>query len=431
MNVADLREILQYVPRFRDRIFVIAVDGEIAGGENFANTLLDIAVLRSLNIRVVLVHGAGAQIRSLASLRNLPLSNSDGTGMTDDATLQISIGAAIRLTNEIMEGLSAVDLRAGYLNAIVAHPAGILGGKDQGYTGRVERVDTKALNLLLEEGIIPVVPPLGFDGEGRTFRVNSDSIAVEVAEALRSAKVIFLGPKGLLGEEGLLPRQLSIAEAEEFVKKTKAAQISQGLLSKLNHAAHACRLGIPRVHLLDGSLNEALLAEVFSNEGIGTMVYSNEYQQIRRIFKKDVRGVLSLIRQSVKNEELIRRTRTEILERLEDYWILEIDRNPIACVALHPYHEDSCGELACLHVSKTHENQGFGRKLMSFVETQARQRGLRRLYALSTQAYHFFEQKGGFVLAGPEVLPPSRRERYMASGRNSRILVKELLPANG
>lgn len=431
MNVADLREILQYVPRFRDRVFVIAVDGEIAGSENFANTLLDVAVLRSLNIRVVLVHGAGEQIRSLASVRKVKLSNSDGTGMTDDATLQVSIDAAIRLTNEIMEGLSAVDLRAGYLNAIVAHPAGILGGRDQGYTGRVERVDTKALNLLLEEGIIPVIPPLGFDGEGRTFRVNSDAVAVEVAEALRVAKVIFLGPGGMLGAHGALPRQLSIGEAEDFVKKARPGQLSQGLLSKLNHAARACRLGVPRVHLLDGSVNEALLAEVFSNEGIGTMVYSNEYQQIRRIFKKDVRGVLSLIRQSVKNEELIRRTRGEILERLEDYWILEIDRNPIACVALHPYADNSSGELACLHVSKAHENQGFGRKLMSFVENQARQRGMRRLFALSTQAIHFFEQKGGFVVAGPEVLPQERRERYLASGRNSRILVKELLPDVG
>jgi amino-acid N-acetyltransferase len=428
MNVADLREILQYVPRFRDRIFVIAVDGEIAGSENFANTLLDLAVLRSLNIRVVLVHGAGHQIRTLAAVRQLEPTNSDGTGITDEPTLQISIDAAIRLTNEIMEGLSAVDLRAAYLNAIVAHPAGILGGKDQGYTGRVERVDTKALHLLLEEGIIPVIPPLGFDGEGRTFRVNSDAVAVEVAEALRAAKIIFLGPRGLLGAPGTLPRQLSISEAGELGKKAKPAQFPGGFLSKLDHAAHACRLGIPRVHLLDGSVNEALLTEVFSHEGIGTMVYSNEYQQIRRVFKKDVRGVLSLIRQSVKNEELIRRTRNEILENLEDYWILEIDRNPVACVALHPDPSSGCGELACLHVSKAHENQGYGRKLIGFVENQARQRGLQRLYALSTQAYHFFEQKGGFRLAGPEVLPPSRRARYEASGRNSRILVKELIP---
>ncbi len=424
MNVADLREILQYVPRFRERTFVIAVDGEIAESENFSNLLLDLAVLRSLSIRVVLTHGAGYQIRRLAAQRGVVLSNSDGTGLTDEVTLQTSIDAAIRLTNEIMEGLSAVDLRAAYLNAIVAHPAGILGGKDQMFTGRVERVDTRALTLLLEEGIIPVIPPLGFDGEGRTFRVNSDAIAVEVGEALRAAKIIFLGPPGLYAGQ-VLPRQLSIPEAEEHALRHKS-RITAGLASKLDHAARACRLGVPRVHLLDGSVNEALLTEIFSNEGFGTMVYSNEYQQIRRIFKKDVRGVMALIRQSVKNEELVRRSRSEILEHLEDYWILEIDRNPVACVALHLYPDEGCGELACLYVSKSHENQGYGRKLIAFVETQARERGLKWIFALSTQAYNFFQQKGGFTEAGPEALPPSRRTKYFESGRNSKILVKKL-----
>jgi amino-acid N-acetyltransferase len=413
------------VPRFRERTFVIAVDGEVAESENFSNLLLDLAVLRSLSIRVVLTHGAGYQIRRLAADRGVNLSNSDGTGLTDEATLQTSIDAAIRLTNEIMEGLSAVDLRAAYLNAIVAHPAGILGGQDQMFTGRVERVDTRALTLLLEEGIIPVVPPLGFDGEGRTFRVNSDAIAVEVGESLRAAKIIFLAPSGHFGDN-TLPRQLSIPEAEDFATRQKT-RIEPGLASKLDHAARACRLGVPRVHLLDGSVNEALLTEIFSNEGFGTMVYSNEYQQIRRIFKKDVRGVMTLIRQSVKNEELIRRSRTEILEHLEDYWILEIDRNPVACVALHLYPEEPCGELACLYVSKSHENQGYGRKLVSFVETQARERGLKWIFALSTQAYNFFQQKGGFKEAGPEALPPSRRAKYLESGRNSKILIKQLL----
>lgn len=425
MNVADLREILQYVPRFRERIFVISVDGEIAESDNFSNLLLDLAVLRSLSIRVVLTHGAGYQIRRLAAERGVTLSNSDGTGLTDEATLQTSIDAAIRLTNEIMEGLSAVDLRAAYLNAIVAHPAGILGGKDQMFTGRVERVDTRALGLLLEEGIIPVVPPLGFDGEGRTFRVNSDAIAVELGEALRAAKIIFLGTSGLLGKSVGLPRQMSIPEAEDFALRNKATA-PEGLASKLDHAARACRLGVPRVHLLDGSVNEALLTEIFSNEGFGTMVYSNEYQQIRRIFKKDVRGVMTLIRQSVKNEELVRRSRSEILEHLEDYWVLEIDRNPVACVALHLYPEEGCGELACLHVSKSHENQGYGRKLMAFVETQARERGVGRIFALSTQAYNFFQQKGGFVEVGAEALPPGRRAKYQESGRNSKIMMKKV-----
>lgn len=420
MNVSDLREILQYVPRFRERVFVVAVDGEVAASENFSNILVDLAVLRSLSVKVVLVHGASHQIRQLARERNVAVTNTDGIGVTDSATLDLSINAAIRLTNEIMEGLSAVDLRAAYLNALIAHPAGILGGQDFQYTGRVERVDAKALRLVLDEGIVPVIPPLGFDGEGRTYRVNSDDAAVEVAEDLSASKIIYLssGPSGL-------PRQLSVPETQELLKK-KPGHLSSGTLSKLACAARACMQGVPRVHLLDGTVNEALLTEVFSHEGVGAMVYSNEYQQIRRIFKKDVRAVMSLIRQSVRSEELVRRTRTEILERLEDYWLLEIDRTPVACVALHFYPEESAGELACLYVSKAHENQGHGRKLMAFVETMAREKGIKKLFALSTQAFNYLQQKGGFAEAPSGVLPPSRRAKYEASGRNSKILLKAL-----
>jgi amino-acid N-acetyltransferase len=428
VNVSDLREILQYVPRFRERIFVIAIDGEVVASENFANILLDLAVLRSLSIKVVIVHGASHQIVALARERGVALSNSDGAGITDAPTLQISIDAAIRLTNEIMEGLSAVDLRAAYLNAIIAHPAGILGGADYLFTGKVERVDSKALKLLLDEGIVPVVPPLGFDGEGRTYRVNSDAIAVEVAEALHANKVIFLTPGAAFAGADWLPRQLAISETADVLKKRRT-ELSASLASKLECAARACRQGVPRAHLLDGGVNEALLTEIFSHEGFGAMVYSNEYQQIRRIFKKDIRGIITLIRQSVGNEELVRRTRNEILEHIEDYWILEIDRSPVACVALHTYSDDGVGELACLYVHKNHENQGYGRKLMAFVENLARDKGLGTLFALSTQAFTYLQQKGGFTEAGPEILPPSRRAKYEASGRNSKILVKQLAPS--
>jgi len=425
VNVSDLREILQYVPRFRERTFVIAVDGEVAASENFSNILVDLAVLRSLSIRAVLVHGASHQVEELARSRGETLTNSDGTGVTDAKTLQISIDAAIRLTNEIMEGLSAVDLRAAYLNAIIAHPAGILGGVDYQFTGKVERVDTKALKLLLEEGIVPVVPPLGFDGEGRTYRVNSDAVAVEVAEALHAAKVIFLSSSSHFEGAGWLPRLLSIAETEALVKKQKGAA-PVGLLSKLSCAARACRQGMPRAHLLNGGVNEALLTEIFSHDGFGTMVYSNEYQQIRRVFKKDVRAVMALIRQSVQNEELVRRTRHDILERIEDYWLLELDRVPVACVALHIYPEEKAGELACLYVSRGHENQGYGRKLMAFVENLAREKGMTKLFALSTQAFAYLQQKGGFVEASSEDLPRERLEKYTSSGRRSKILVKTL-----
>jgi len=428
VNVSDLREILQYVPRFRERIFVIAVDGAVAASENFPNILLDLAVLRSLSVRVVLVHGASRQIEELAKKRGVAVTNSDGTGITNDATLELAIDAAIRLTNGIMEGLSAVDLRAAYANAIIAHPAGILGGTDQLFTGRVERVDNHALELLLKEGIIPVIPPLGFDGEGRTYRVNSDGIALEVAEALHAAKIIFLGADEVVGGANPLPRQLSIDESEDLIKKLRSSGGPAGLISKIECAVRSCRGGVPRAHLLDGRINEALLTEIFSHEGSGTMIYSNEYQQIRRIFKKDVRSVMTLIRQSVEDEEIARRTRADILSRIEDYWILEVDRTPIACVALHVDQDHSLAEMACLYVSKAHENKGYGRKLMAFAENLAKEKGVEKIYALSTRAVNYLQQKGGYIETDAGILPEERRLRYEGSGRNSKILVKELRP---
>ncbi|MEY2607116.1 MAG: amino-acid N-acetyltransferase [Verrucomicrobiota bacterium] len=427
MKLPELRGILQYVTRFRDKIFVIAIDGQILASDNFPNILLDIAVLRSLNIKVVLVHGAGSQIERTAVEHDIAISNSDGSGVVDAQTLQLSINVAIRLTNEIMEGLTQVDLRAAYANCIIAHPAGIIGGIDYQFSGKVEKVDTRCLELFLREQIVPVIPPLGFDGEGRTFRVNSDLVALEVASALHAAKLIFLSTHDGLVLDGQRIGQLVAAEVEEVLKKQRN-QLTPNLASKLEHAAEASQYGIPRVHLLNGTINEALLAEIFSNGGIGTMIYSNEYEQIRRVYKKDVRAVISLIQQSIRNEELLRRTRAEILADIDDYWVLEIDRHIVGCVAMYPYPEQKIAELACLYVSRSTENQGLGRKLMSFVETLAKQRGFNRLFALSTQAFVYLQQKGGFMEADADILPPERRVKYEASGRNSRILVKNLTP---
>ncbi len=431
MQVSDLRGILQYIPRFRDRTFVIAIDGEIIESENFSNVLLDLAVLRSLSIRVVIVHGARHQIEQRAAELGQPITNADGSGPTDEATLAISLDASTRLTHEIMEGLTSVDLRAVYANAIIAYPAGILGGIDQLYTGRVDRVDTASLQLFLDQGMIPIVPPLGFDGDGKTYRISSDTVAVEIAEALRAAKIIFLCESGSLRlDDGELVRQLSVEEAEETVKKHRLQNHDPRRLElKLEAAARACRQGIQRVHLLDGHVNEALLAELFSSEGIGTMVHSNEYQHIRRAFKKDVRRILALIRQSVQNEELVRRTRADIIARIEDYWVLEIDRNLAGCIALHPYREEGKAELACLYVSKTQENAGYGRKLMTFVENLARSEGFKEMFALSTQAFVYLQAKGGFHEAGTDALPVARREKYEQSGRHSKVLIKSLVDA--
>jgi amino-acid N-acetyltransferase len=426
MKAADLRGILQYIPSFRDRVFVLALDGAVITDENFPNLLLDVAVLRSLNIQVVLVHGASAQIQALAKQEGIKPSDLDGSGVTDEPTLRLALTAANRLTHEVLEGLAANDLRAACTNAIIAHPFGILQGVDHLFTGKVERVDVELLQGLLAQGIIPVVPPLGFDGEGHTYRVNSDHVAVAVAEALKAVKIIFVTTCDGLFCQGRLIRQVMASDLAKTLAE-RPQEILPEMLSKATHAVAACAAGIPRVHIINGRVDEGLLAEVFSNEGIGTLIYANEYQQIRRALKKDVRAILQLTKKAVEAEELVKRTRASIERQIQDYYIFEIDNNPVGCVALHVYPEDKKGELACLFVSPSHENQGIGRKLVQFVENKARELGLETLIALSTQAFTYFQSKAGFVEGTPEDLPPARRERYEQSGRRSKILIKKLV----
>lgn len=425
MKLTDLRGILQYIPRFREKTFILSLDGAIVTDENFANILLDIAVLRSLNIRVVIVHGAAAQIQALAQEQNVTPSNLDGTGVTDAATLKLSLTAANRLTHEILEGLSANDLRAASTNAIIAHPMGILQGVDHLLTGKVERVDVSLLQSLLAQDVIPVLPPLGFDGDGKTYRVNSDGVALAVAEALKAVKLIFITTTDGLYWRGKLIRQMLAGELAELLEKNKG-ELNGSHLSKAQHAAAACRAGIQRVHIIDGRVDEGLLAEVFSKEGIGTLIYANEYQQIRPAKKKDIRAILRLTQKGVQSDELVKRTRAGIEKHLGEYYIFEIDKNPVACVALHLYPEQNQGELACLYVSASHENQGIGQKLIQFIGDKARELKLSELITLSTQAFTYFQSKGGFQEGGPENLPPARRLKYEQSGRNSKVLVKKL-----
>lgn len=198
------------------------------------------------------------------------------------------------------------------------------------------------------------------------------------------------------------------------------------ILSKAQHAAAACVAGVQRVHIINGRVDEGLLAEVFSNEGIGTLIYANEYQQIRAAKKKDVRAIQMLTKKAVESEELVKRTRAVIEKTLADYYIFEIDKNPVACVAIHVYPEQKKGELACLYVNSSHENQGIGRKLIQFIENKAREMGLNELLTLSTQAFTYFQSKAGFVEGSPDDLPPGRREKYDQSGRNSKVLIKKL-----
>jgi amino-acid N-acetyltransferase len=286
-------------------------------------------------------------------------------------------------------------------------------------------VDVEFLQTLLAQGIIPVLPPLGFDGEGKTYRVNSDGVAVAVAAALKAIKLIFITTTDGLTSQGRLIRQLLVGDLEALLK-SKNPEMPAPELSKAQHAVAACNAGVQRVHIINGRVDEGLLAEVFSNEGIGTLIYANEYQQIRRAQKKDVRNLLFLIKQSMATAELAKRTRAEVEKSINEYFIFEIDKHPVACVALYPYPDAGKAELGSLFVSPAHENQGIGRKLVQFVENKARELDFNELIACSTQAFAYFQTKAGFVEGTPEDLPPARREKYEQSGRNSKVLVKKL-----
>jgi amino-acid N-acetyltransferase len=442
-RLADLREMLRYVPQYRDRIFVIAIDGAIVECDNFRNLLLDIALLRSLRIGVALVHGAGHQIRRIAQAAGVMPSNLDGTGITDAPTLRFAMTAATGVTHEILEGLSANDLRGACSNALVAHPAGILQGVDQQWTGRVERVDVGFLRSLLDNDIIPVIPPLGCDGEGNTYRLNSDAVAVEVAKALQAVKLIYLtNNAGILvrraedatattpqaeGSAEELLRQLTVDEAETILKRQRQ-ELSPVSVSKLMNAVKAGQGGVPRIHIIDGRVEEGLLGEVFSNEGIGTLVHTNLYQAIRPARKRDARAINTLIRAGVESEELLPRSIGEIERQIGYFYVFEVDGSVAGCVALHQHTGEGKAEMACVCVAAKYENQGIGLRLVSFVEERARELGVKALFCLSTQAVNYFVQKGGFRLGTPDDLPALRRQRYDASGRHSQVMIKRYDP---
>jgi amino-acid N-acetyltransferase len=265
------------------------------------------------------------------------------------------------------------------------------------------------------------------DGEGNSYRLNSDNVAVEVARALDAVKLIYLTTaEGVcVGPQRELLRHLSVEEAEGVLKRRRA-EVDPALVSKLEQGVRAARGGVPRVHIIDGRVEEGLLAEVFSNEGVGTLIHANEYQAIRQAQKRDVRAIFRLVEAGVANDELVKRSRAEIERQLDDFFVFEVDRTPVGCAAVHFFPGEKMAELACVCVDARCENQGIGAKLMQYAENRAREGGAEVLFCLSTQAYNYFQQKGGFSAATPDALPPARRERYDRSGRRSLVLVKRL-----
>ena len=422
----DLRGILKYVPRFQGQTFVIALDGIIVADENFSNILIDLAVLRSLGIKIILVHGIGHQIEELSKARHIPITDIQGTGVADAATLDLAIRASSRVTHLVIEGLTQNGLKAALTNAIRAVPLGIIKGVDHQFTGRVDRVDKEFLTQLIESQVVPVVNPIGFDRDGRPLRINSDLLAAELAEALNATKIIYLTPHEGLELNGKLQHQIA-ATTLRAVLETKPESINEPMRSPAAHAVKAVETGTPRIHLLDGRLLDGLLNEIFSNEGVGTLIHGNEYQQIRQATKRDVRAIYNLTRQAVKREELVYRTQAAIEKNIDQFFVFEIDENIIASVSLHLYPDKArTAEVGSLYVMPFYHHRGIGKKMVDYACMMAKERGMTTVIALSTQAISFFTSVVGFEEAEKDVLPESRLKAYEESGRNSRVLIRRL-----
>ncbi|HZZ58115.1 MAG TPA: amino-acid N-acetyltransferase [Opitutaceae bacterium] len=427
LKPTDLRGILKYVPRFQGQIFVIAVDGSIVADENFGNLLVDVAVLRSLGIRLVLVHGISRQLAELAELRGVAITNADGTGPTDAATLDLAIRAGSRISHVVLEGLTQNSLKAVITNAVRALPMGIIKGVDQQFTGKVERIDKELIIELISQQVVPVVSPLAFGPDGRTLRVNSDLLAAELAEALRATKIIFLTPQPGLEIDGEVRREIAVDALRQLIAE-RPQTIAEPGLSKAVHAVKAIETGTPRVHIVDGRIFDGLLTEVFSNEGVGSLVYGNEYQQIRRAAKRDVRTIYNLTRHAVRREELMHRTQQAIEKNIDQFFVFEVDENIVAVVTLYFYPDKpEVAEIGSLYVVPFYHNRGIGRKMVEYACLQAKERGATVAIALSTQSFGFFTNSCGFEETGKEILPESRLKVYEESGRNAKVLMKPLL----
>ena len=427
INPADLRGILNYVPRFLGQTFVIALDGSIIEHENLPNVFLDIAVLRSLQINVVIVHGIGRQLRELSEMHGVAASDISGGGRTDAATLDLAIRASSRVSHQILEALTKAKLKCAITNAVKANAAGVIKGIDLEHTGRVDQIDSGILSHLISKNIIPIIQPIGFDRNGHTLRINSDLLAVDVAIALKATKVLFLSEDNGFSASPNWTEQLPVEELDLLIQSDRFATLSPSLQSKAANALRGIQSNVSRIHILDGRIHDGLIREVFSNEGVGTMIYGNEYQQIRKARRDEIPLLYHLTHSGVAKDELVHRSMGAIEAKIDDFYVYEVDGNIMACVLLARFQEDSdLREISSLFVHPLYQGQGIGRKLVNFACHMAQQEGAQRVIALSTQSHDFFRGFEGFEETSETSLPPSRRSVYQANQRNSKVLQKRL-----
>ena len=434
--VRGFRSSAPYIHAYRGRVFVLQFDGDALLEPQFAALVHDMALLHSLGVKLVVVHGIRPQIEERLILRALETRFVDGVRVTgaDALTAVVEAAGAVRteveallsmgLANSPMHG-AGVRVASG--NFVTARPVGVRDGVDFAFTGEVRRVDTQAIGRHLDDGSIVLVSPLGYSPSGEVFNMRAEDVATEIALELRAQKLLLLrtGP-WLASAAGALPRQLSLSDARQALGHKPPADSAGDDFARefLAHAVRACVNGVARTHLLDYHVDGVLLLELFTRDGIGTMVSAEAYDTTRRATVEDIGGILALIQPLEEQGALVRRSRDKIEIAIQNFLVLERDGAIIACAAMHPFPEDGVAELACVAVDDAYRKSGRGDFLLGEVEKESRAGGIQRLFVLTTQATHWFKERG-FEDGRIDDLPVERQELYNYE-RGSKVLIKKL-----
>ena len=430
------RRAAPYIDAHRGRTFVVEIDGESIDDPRLHGVVHDLALLRSLGVDLVVVHGARPWIERRIEAQGLAPRHAGGVPITDADTLgavKEAIGAAqVELEALLSMGvanspMAGARVRVASGNFVTARPIGIRDGVDFEHTGEVRRIDVEAIRQRLAGGAIVLVPPLGYSPTGEVFQLRAGEVATAVAAEMRAAKLVFLCDRpGVLDSGGNLVRELTFEEAKALAADLRRTGDGHDddLGNRLRQSIHACRNGVSRVHVIDRRTDGALLLELFSRDGVGTMINADTYDSLRRATIDDVGGVLELIRPLEESGALVRRSREKLETEISRFSVVERDGAVVACAAMYPYPEDRLAELACLAVDGAYRGGQYGERLLDLVEREARAAGAERLFVLTTQASHWFRERG-FVEAGHSALPRERRDLYNFQ-RRSRVLVRAL-----
>lgn len=421
-----------YINAFRGRTFVICFDGEIITEGQLHMLAQDIALLNSLGIRLLLVHGTRPQVELRLRQRKLKPRYVNDIRITDRDALQCVMEAAGCVRSEIEAQLSmglpntplagaAIRIVSG--NFVTARPLGIIDGVDYQYTGTIRRIAREAIRQALQQEAIVLLPPLGYSPTGEIFNLSAREVAAAVAVALEADKLIYLiDDKGLRDSRRRLLRELSIDEAAGILHGKR--RLAPAVAGTLRCAYEACSRGVRRCHLIDRRIDGALLLELFTRDGCGTLISADRYEGLRRAGIEDIGGIIELITPLEEQGILVQRSREMLEMEIERFVIVERDGMIIACAALIPYHREKAGEIGCLAVHPDYRNHGYGERLLDFLEKEAGTMGLEQLFVLTTQAIHWFQERG-FRRSDLASLPVRRRRLYNYQ-RRSRVLVKTI-----